>query len=208
MERGLEPGDYIDNIIIEENDMVKRFDRHGKEGVLHYITLNVKGRCKAFKSAENARASCLTLRHHCDEYPAKLIAYIIMPEHIHAIVNPLDGDVSNFLTQLKPAITGKILDIAVEHQNQQVISWLYDEKKERNRLWQDGKYNFHLYTDRLIWQKINYIHTNPIARGITKTAEEYPFSSYRAMYGSNLEIIIPIDREMWWDEIVLEGIEK
>jgi REP element-mobilizing transposase RayT len=124
-----------------------------------------------------------------------------MPEHMHFIINPQDGDVIRFLSQLKPAITQRVVEIATERQNHRVLTWLYDVQLNRNRLWQDGKYNFHLYTDRLIWQKINYIHTNPIARRLTKTADEYPYSSYRAMYNiENKEIIIPIDRDHWWEE--------
>jgi len=130
-----------------------------------------------------------------------------MPEHIHLIINPQDGDINKFISQLKPAITGCVTEIAIKHENHQVLSWLYDINQQHYRLWQDGKYNFHLYTERLIWQKINYIHTNPIARGLTKTAAEYPYSSYRAMYEVDDEIIIPIDKEMWWDEIIYDEEE-
>jgi REP element-mobilizing transposase RayT len=185
--------------------MAKRFDRHGKKGVLHYITINIRNRCKAFKAAKNAEAACFNLRKVCDLYPAKLIAYVVMPEHIHCIINPQNGNISHFIALLKPAITLSIVEIAESHKNQQILSWLHDDNKERYRLWQDGKYNFHLYTERLIWQKINYIHTNPIARGLVPTAMDYPYSSYRAMYEG--EGIIQIDRDMWWDEFILPDDE-
>ncbi len=174
--------------------MAERFDRHGRKGVLHYVTINIRDKCQAFRSDEYARAACHALRRHCDEHPAKLVAYVVMPEHIHFINNPKDGDIDKFLAQLKPAITGRILEIAVEQQNQRVLSWLYDDYQQCNRLWQDGKYNFHLYTKRLIWQKINYIHTNPILRKLVESAADYPYSSFRAMYEIDDEIIIPIDR--------------
>jgi REP element-mobilizing transposase RayT len=186
--------------------MTERFNRSGREGVLHYVTINIRDRRKAFISAANALAACLELRRHCDEYPARLIAYVVMPEHLHLIVNPRDGDINRFLSQFKPAVTGRVAEIAIEQQNHRVQSWLYDAHLQRNRLWQDGKYNFHLYTERLIWQKINYIHTNPIARRLVKTAAEYPYSSFRAMYEIDDEIIIPIDRNFWWNEIGLDVI--
>ena len=180
--------------------MTKRFNRGGRTGVLHYVTINVRDRCKAFQTDAYARAACLALRRHCDEHPAKLIAYVIMPEHLHVITNPKDGDIDHFLSQLKPAITNLVADIAVRQQNHRVLSWLHDPYLHRQRLWQDSKYNFHLYSERLIWQKINYIHTNPIARQLVQTAAEYSYSSFRAMYGIDDEVIIPIDRDFWWEE--------
>ena len=187
--------------------MAKRFDRHGRKGVLHYVTITTRDRSQAFRSELCARAACLALRQHCDEHPAKLVAYVIMPEHMHFITNPQDGNINQLLSQLKPAITQRIVEKATEAQNHRVLSWLYDDHLRENRLWLDGKYNFHLYSERLIWQKINYIHTNPITRALVQTAEEYPFSSYRAMYGIDKEIIIPIDRDFWWEEMVLDDEE-
>jgi hypothetical protein len=45
-----------------------------------------------------------------------------------------------------------------------------------------------------------------IPRRLVKTAAEYPYSSFRAMYEIYDEIIIPIDRNFWWDEIRLDDI--
>jgi REP element-mobilizing transposase RayT len=182
--------------------MAKRLNRQGRQGVLHYVTINIRDRRKAFLSAVNARAACLTLRQQCNEHPAKLIVYVVMPEHLHFITNPQYGDINRLLSQLKPAIIGRIADLATKENNSRVLSWLYDTNLQRNRLWQDSKHNLHLYTERLIWQKINYIHTNPIARQLVNTAAEYPFSSFRAMYEVDDEIIIPIDRDFWWYELV------
>lgn len=184
---------------------MKRFDRHGKPGVLHYLTINIRDRQQAFRRDAHARAACHALRRQCDEHPAKLIAYVVMPEHLHVIINPRDGQITRFLAQLKPAITDRIVEIATAQQERRVLAWLYDARQQRHRLWQDGKYNFHLYSQRLIWQKINYIHTNPIARQLVPTAAEYPYSSFRAMYEVEVEVIIPIDWDFWWEDI--EGEE-
>jgi REP element-mobilizing transposase RayT len=183
--------------------MAQRFDRHNKQGVLHCITINVRDRVQAFRGESFARAAAEILHLQCLEHPAKLIAYVIMPEHIHAILNPRDGDILRFLAQFKPAVTMRIAEIAGAMQNQRILDWLR-MPDGRLHLWQDGKHNFHLYSERLIWQKINYIHTNPIARKLVKTAVEYPYSSFRAMYQLDEEIIVPIDREYWWNELLVE----
>jgi len=49
----------------------------------------------------------------------------------------------------------------------------------------------------MIWQKINYIHANPVRAGLVSSAKDYPWSSFRSFYslpGKSL----PIDQEWWW----------
>jgi len=179
--------------------MAKRFDRHGRQGVLHYLTINVRDRRQAFRSDAFARAAAIALRRHCDEHPAKLIAYVIMPDHLHCIVNPRDGDITRWLAQFKPAVTLRVQEIAEAMRLSRILDWLRTAQGTSS-LWQDGKHNFHLYSERLIWQKIHYIHTNPIARGLAPTAAAYPYSSFRAMYAEEGEILIPIDCPFWWED--------
>jgi len=188
---------------------MERFNRNGRKGVLHYLTFNIRDRRQVFRSDLYLRAVCQVLRRHCDEHPAKLVSYVVMPEHMHIVTNPQDGDINLFLSQLKPAITLRVAEIAHEYGHDKLLSWLYDPYLQRYHLWQDGKYNFHLYSERLIWQKINYIHSNPIARKLVRTAADYSYSSFRAMYGIDAEIIIPIDQDFWWEEdgLVLDDEE-
>jgi putative transposase len=137
--------------------MGTRLNRSNRRAVLHYVTINVRNRRKAFQQDIFARAAAEVLRRHCDEHPARLIAYVIMPEHLHFITNPRDGDINRFLSQYKPAVTLRVKELAEEFGRQRILDWLRMPNGEYH-LWQDGKHNLHLYSDRLIWQKINYIH--------------------------------------------------
>ncbi len=49
----------------------------------------------------------------------------------------------------------------------------------------------------MIWQKINYIHNNPFRAGLVQHADEYPYSSFSAMYPCGREPIVPIDKDRW-----------
>ena len=51
--------------------------------------------CKqAFRAEVFAQLALTELRFECDRHPAKLLAYVIMPEHIHLLANFEDGKVS------------------------------------------------------------------------------------------------------------------
>ncbi|MHB9133850.1 MAG: transposase [Armatimonadota bacterium] len=172
--------------------------------MLHYITLNVREGKRPFARDLYARIVLQELRDHCDKHPAKLIAYGAMPTHLHAILNPRDGNIDHFLSQFKPGATIAVGRVAALHEHEAVLTWLSATPDGHQQLWQDGKYDFHLWSERLIWQKIDYIHNNAILAGLVTRASDYPYSSFAAWYGTGVEPIIPINKDFWWEDYTLE----
>ncbi len=81
--------------------MARKWSNLNLAGALHFLTGNLIHRMPAFSQ----EASCLASLEVCDsltrEWPAKLIAYVLMPDHVHLIVNPRDGDIRGFAAALK-----------------------------------------------------------------------------------------------------------
>ena len=51
----------------------------------------------------------------------------------------------------------------------------------------------------MIWQKINYIHRNPVKAKLVKSAKDYRWSSFQAFYDI-AEGSLPVDHDWWWPE--------
>ena len=51
----------------------------------------------------------------------------------------------------------------------------------------------------MIWQKIHYIHSNPVKARIVRSAKEYQWSSFRAFYSKGNEPI-EVDHDWWWPD--------
>jgi hypothetical protein len=51
----------------------------------------------------------------------------------------------------------------------------------------------------MIWQKINYIHANPVKAGLVKSAKEYYWSSFRSFYSQGDEPLA-VDHDWWWPD--------
>jgi len=49
----------------------------------------------------------------------------------------------------------------------------------------------------MIWQKINYIHANPVKAGLVKSAKDYQWSSFRSFYSQG-DSILAVDHDWWW----------
>jgi hypothetical protein len=56
-----------------------------------------------------------------------------------------------------------------------------------------------LWSDWMVWQKINYIHANPVKAGLVASARDYRWSSFHAYYPSS-RVSLAVDREWWWPD--------
>jgi REP element-mobilizing transposase RayT len=99
---------------------------------------------------------------HFDGERYLLAAWVIMPNHVHVIVE---------------IMSGYPLDKVVG-------SWKSFTAKEANRiLKRSGRFWYPDYFDRYIRDErhyanaVNYIHKNPVKAGLVKRAKEWPFSS-------------------------------
>jgi putative transposase len=115
-----------------------------------------------------------------------------MPDHLHLIVNPKDGRIIEFTGQLKSISARAIVRDVAE------IRFKVDSEGS-HEVWQESFKAIPLWSAWMIWQKINYIHANPVKAKLVKSAKDYPWSSFRAFY-SGSEEPLKVDKQWWWEE--------
>ena len=169
--------------------MAQRLNSPDQKSVLHYVTLNVRERRKAFSRPEYAELVLRELRFECDRHPARLIAYVVMPDHLHFLLWPDDGLLSRFLARFKPGVTLKIDALAQANERDKERDWL--AAKGKRELWQDSKYSLSVFSPRWIGEKIDYIHRNPVRARLVENAANYPYSSIGA-YLEDPDIVAPV----------------
>jgi hypothetical protein len=54
----------------------------------------------------------------------------------------------------------------------------------------------------MIWQKIHYIHANPVKAKLAESAQDYCWTSFRAFYFEENDPLLQIDKDWWWPEDV------
>jgi REP element-mobilizing transposase RayT len=117
-----------------------------------------------------------------------LFAYCIMPNHVHLIAQS-DGEdlLSEILRDLKKFTSRAIIKKLEDDNNNESKEMLrifknVGEKLNRitnYKVWQDGNRPIVLYTNKFIWQKLDYIHQNAVEYGLVGNVEDYLFSSAR-----------------------------
>ena len=183
--------------------MTKKWSNQNLPGALHYITGKVRHRIPIFKQEQ----CCLAFIEVCtallQSWPSKLIVFVIMPDHFHLIVNPRDGNIRGFAGALKSLLAARIIELT---QDERFKLRKPDRDDSRYQVWQDSFKSLPLWSLWMIWQKINYIHANPVRARLVKSAQDYKWSSFRAFY-SEADEPMPVDHDWWWPEDV-EKLDK
>jgi len=105
-----------------------------------------------------------------------LYAWVVMPEHFHLLLWPRDGNVTALLRRLKAPLAKRI--IARWRELDAGILGRITNAKGMARFWQaGGGYDRNIDSESEFHEKIDYIHANPIRRGLVKAAMDWPWSS-------------------------------
>ena len=172
--------------------MARKWSNQNLPGALHFVTGNFLDRTPVFKQELCCRSFLDTLATLLEEWPCKLIAYVLMPDHTHLIVNPKDGRIKEFTGKLKSLSAKAIITAA------QGIEFKQDSEGSLH-VWQESFKAIPLWSAWMIWQKINYIHANPVKAHLVASARAYRWSSFRAFY-SGSEEPLKVDKDWWWPE--------
>ncbi len=133
------------------------------ENGAYFITTSTLGRKPIFHEGRITEILVDTLLSNRMAWKYTLFAYVIMPDHLHMLLQPNgDSGISKILNQIKGVSSRKInLKLKEEH------------------IWQKEFYDFTIFSDRKFKEKFNCIHFNPVKWKLVKRAEDYPFSSAR-----------------------------
>jgi putative transposase len=63
----------------------------------------------------------------------------------------------------------------------------------RYRVWQRRFYPFNVYSEKKRLEKLDYMHNNPVQRGLVSSADQWPWSSFRFYY-LNDSSVLSMDR--------------
>ncbi|MFO0478927.1 MAG: REP-associated tyrosine transposase [Bacteroidota bacterium] len=152
----------------------------------YFLTLTIVGWIDVF-TRKNHRDAILDSLRYCQKEKGLIVfAYVIMSNHIHLIANtnepfPLKDTIRDF----KKFTSRKIISLIQtepESRREWMLSFFKNEgaKHAKNidyKFWQDGNHAIELYNEKFVWDKINYIHNNPVEVSFVKYPHEWVYSS-------------------------------
>ena len=114
----------------------------------------------------------------------RLTAFVFMPEHVHLLWFPLPGasKIEHLLKAIKRPYSYRIKQILVQHHSP-LLGRLTIRQRPRVttfRYWQEGPgYDRNLDNEQSVRSAIQYIHENPVRRGLCRNILDWHWSSAR-----------------------------
>jgi putative transposase len=167
----------------------KTLHRYNTPGDAHFLTFQCFHGHPFLKGERSCTWFCESLTSACQRHDFAVWGYVIMPNHVHLLVAPRQPtyNISDFLLSTKESVTRKAFWYRKKSDKPDAI-WepFYDAQpngKVHFRFWQrGGGYDHNTCLAAKAREKLDYIHNNPVRRGLCETAEEWYWSS-AAYYG-------------------------
>jgi putative transposase len=112
-----------------------------------------------------------------------LVAWVILPDHTHLLVDPRDGDLSEIVRRIKLS-----------------FSTMYRKRHnlKSGRVWQYRFWDRIMRDDEDIRRHVDYIHYNPVKHGLTVDPAGFAYSSFvdfrnRGLYEEGWGVINEIE---------------
>ena len=152
---------------------------------LHFITLQVVDWVDVF-SRESYRKIIIDNLAYCQQHKGlEIYGWVIMSNHLHLLARSNLGELSNTLRDFKSYTSKKILE-TIETGTESRREWMLNLfkqaafKHKRNsdfQFWTHENHAEHIFSNKFMEQKLDYIHNNPVRAGIVTKPEEYKYSS-------------------------------
>ncbi|HUX27309.1 MAG TPA: HAD-IC family P-type ATPase [Terracidiphilus sp.] len=142
--------------------MPKGLVRYQKCGVFHFLTFSCYRRLPFLGHGGAYNLFESELEAVRLKYGFVVAGYVLMPEHVHLLVD-------------EPRIAS--LSIALQVLKQQTSRKL--KRPGTAQFWQRRYYDFNVWSEEKRVEKLRYMHRNPVHRGLVGKPENWPWSSFR-----------------------------
>jgi REP element-mobilizing transposase RayT len=158
----------------------------------YFFTFQVVGWADIF-SRKIYRDIILESFDYCRESKGMILfAYVIMTNHVHAIIQSKSGDLSGLIRDFKKFTSKKILKEVLKNRSESRKEWLemvfkyhgkFNKRNQGIQLWTHENHAVELANNNMIDTRLTYIHQNPVKAGWVEEAHHYLYSSARNYSG-------------------------
>jgi putative transposase len=146
---------------------VARLARATFPGLPHHVTQRGNGRAQTFFADEDYALYRELLRTHCAQAEVDVLAWVLMPNHVHLILVPGDADgLRRALSRVHRLYAGAI----------------HARLRRTGHFWQ-GRFGCVAMDEDHLLAALRYVAMNPVRAGLCERASDWPWSSASAQLG-------------------------
>lgn len=139
-------------------------------GYPSFITTKTINNYPFFSDCTNAESLVSSILFGCRNNWFDLVAFVVMPDHLHLITIPKGKNISQIMHSIK-SYSGKEIN---------------KETQRVGPVWQSSFRDFTLRSEKLVIEKIDYIHNNPVRKSLVSDPKDYCYSSANSRFEEDL----------------------
>lgn len=160
----------------------------------HFLTFAVVGWIDVFTRKLYRDIIIDSLQYCQREKGLVMHSWCIMSNHLHLIMSASDHNLSRVLADFKKFTSKEIITAIVSNPKESRKDWMlpvfHDAGQKDSRItnfqfWRKDNRPQELYSRAFTYQKVDYIHNNPVAAGIVDRPEDYLYSSAKDYFVRN-----------------------
>ena len=166
--------------------MSRSYKFHNPEG-LYFVSFAVVGWLDVFTRNEYKDILLQSLSYCQKVKGMEIIAWCVMTNHVHLVFRSVKGQHPSLLLGDIKRFTSKAVVKAIqENPRESRREFLLEQFKKaaakssnvkEYQVWRHDNKPIELWSNRVIWEKINYVHNNPVEAGLVYRAQDYVYSS-------------------------------
>ena len=167
-------------------------------GELQFITTSTYHRMPLFLSDRFRGCFVQRLEEVRQQLHFLLVGWVLMPEHFHVLIKPEPAATTPLIMKgLKEESAKRIIRTLRENLRYpwcrktlaglRLPSTVHDAS--HYRLWQRRFYPFNVFSEKKFQQKLDYMHNNPVTRGLVSSPGDWPWSSWRFYFLQDASIL-------------------
>ena len=155
---------------------LKRF--YGR-GDLHFVTFSCYRRRPLLGTVRSRVCFLKILDQVRSKRSFLLLGFVVMPEHVHLLVSePAGSSPSIALQVVKQEVSRRLRKEHRLSSETQDGPKFPEAQTEEKHFWQRRFYDFNVWSEKKFREKLEYMHANPVKRGLVEHPKDWPWSSW------------------------------
>lgn len=124
---------------------------------------------------------CQEISRELEECGAALSAYVLMPDHLHMLVYlPDSAMLHRFNRRWRGRSARRIIDLELAHGEPQLLEVMskHANGNATYAVWKEQVRALVIWNEKKVYSTIDYIHNNPVRRGLARDPSEWEHSSF------------------------------
>jgi REP element-mobilizing transposase RayT len=160
-----------------------------RDNPAYYLTSVTKDRLPVFRTDAIAELACDAIAEARKTGRFLVFAYVLMLDHLHLVTNS-KREAKDIHRYVNGIVSRRIIDHLKSSGHAASLEKLREERpsdKSTYSLWAHNPDTRLLWSEQMLWQRIQYTHLNPVRAGLADHPNDWRFSSARIWHGRRAE---------------------